>query len=177
MATKVADKWEVRPVSRPTPIRVRKLGHLVYEVSDVERSKKFWTEIMGFKVSDVNAKGMVFLRCASDHHGIGLKPGKGDRRPAEGLMVEHLALEVANIGALFEAREFLKENGVPIIFEGRKGAGCNYSVYCLDPDGFQFELYTNIDQVDESGRTRPPSQFRPANSLEEAVENPLPLRW
>lgn len=167
------------PDRRTSPIHVRKFGHLVYEVSDIERSVKFWTEVMNFKVSDVNEKGMVFLRYGSDHHGIGLKPGKTAARPkpSDGLMVEHLAMEVANIDALFEAREYLREHNVPIVFQGRKGAGCNYSVYFNDPDGYQFELYTNIDQVDESGRTRPASQFRPAKSLEEAVANPLPLRW
>jgi catechol 2,3-dioxygenase-like lactoylglutathione lyase family enzyme len=167
------------PQRRSSPIHVRKFGHLVYEVSDIERSVKFWTEVMNFKVSDVNEKGMVFLRYGSDHHGIGLKPGESDHRakPADGLIIDHLAMEVANVDALFEAREYLRERGVPIVFEGRKGPGGNYSINFLDPDGHEFELYTDIDQIDESGRTRPPSQFRRAKSLEEAVANPLPLRW
>lgn len=162
-----------------TPIKVRKLGHLVYEVSDVERSRRFWTEIMGFTVSDVNEKGMVFLRCAADHHAIGLKPVKKARRPApdQGLAVEHLALEVESLEALFEARAFLRAHGIPIDFEGRKGPGCNYSVYCTDPDGYQFELYCDMDQIDERGTTRPASHYRPARSLEEAVANPVPPTW
>lgn len=49
-----------------TPIKVKKIGHVVFNVSDVERSTRFWTEIMGFKVSDVNERGMVFLRNALD---------------------------------------------------------------------------------------------------------------
>jgi hypothetical protein len=63
------------------------------------------------------------------------------------------------------------------VFEGRKGAGCNYAVNFEDPDGYQFELYTDMDQIDESGKTRPAEQFRPAPSLEDAVAQPLPLRW
>src|SRR5512134_228477 len=55
-----------------TPVRIRKLGHVVYSVSDLERSMKFWTEIMGFKFSDRNEHGMVFFRNASDHHTIAL---------------------------------------------------------------------------------------------------------
>ncbi len=159
-----------------TPIKVKKLGHLVYEVSDVERTRRFWTDVMGFTVSDVNDKGMVFLRTNSDHHAIGLKPGKAPRRPAptDGLMVEHLAMEVEDIETLVAARDYLRALGVPIVFEGRKGAGCAYSVYFSDPDGYQFELYCGIDQIDESGRTRPASDFRPAVTLEEAIANPLP---
>jgi catechol 2,3-dioxygenase-like lactoylglutathione lyase family enzyme len=92
---------------RTTPIHVRKFGHLVYEVSDVERSVKFWTDVMGFRVSDRNTHGMVFLRFGADHHGIGLKPGKKPHRPQpeDGNAIEHLAMEVANIDALFEARD------------------------------------------------------------------------
>lgn len=160
-----------------TPIRVKKLGHLVYEVSDIERSRKFWTEIMGFKFSDTNEYGMVFLRSNSDHHGIGLKPGKAKARPERGLQVEHLALEVENVAALIEARDYLRQRGVEIIWEGRKGAGCNIGVTFLDPDGYAFELYCNMDQIDDSGRTRPASQFRRADTVEEAAANPLPERW
>jgi len=89
-----------------SPINVKKLGHLVYEVSDVERSAKFWTEVMGFQVSEANEIGMVFLRCGSDHHAIGLKPSKHPRRPAasEGLKIEHLAFEVGSIDVLVKAR-------------------------------------------------------------------------
>ncbi len=45
-----------------SPINVKKIGHLVYEVSDVDRTVKFWTEMLGFKISDRNEFGMVFLR-------------------------------------------------------------------------------------------------------------------
>jgi len=169
----VADK--ARP--SPSPIKVKKLGHLVYEVSDVERSRKFWTEVMGFVVSDTNEHGMVFLRTNSDHHGIGLKPSKAKERPERGLQVEHLALEVEDVAALLEAREYLRQQGVEVVWEGRKGAGCNIGVTFLDPDGYQFELYCDMDQVDQSGRTRPADQFRRADSVEEAIAKPLPKRW
>ena len=62
-------------------IKVNKLGHMVYEVSDIERTVKFWTEVMGFEETDRNEHGMVFFRCGADHHAIGLKPGKKKRRP------------------------------------------------------------------------------------------------
>jgi catechol 2,3-dioxygenase-like lactoylglutathione lyase family enzyme len=90
-----------------SPIKVNKLGHLVYEVSDMERSVKFWTEVMGFHETDRNDIGMVFLRCGADHHAIGLKPGTAPRRgeSKEALQVEHLALEVADIDMLLKARD------------------------------------------------------------------------
>lgn len=162
-----------------TPIKVNRLGHLVYEVSDIERSVRFWTEIMGFEESDRNEIGMVFFRCGADHHAIGLKPGKGGRRPDPGerLRIEHLALEVDNADILFKAREFLKQNNIPVVFEGRKGAGSNTALHFLDPDGYEFEIYCNMDQIDETGRSRPAEQYHRVQSLEDAVANPLPETW
>jgi catechol 2,3-dioxygenase-like lactoylglutathione lyase family enzyme len=135
---------------------------------------------MGFHETDRNAHGMVFFRCARDHHAIGLKPGKDKTRRPEakaGLNVEHLAMEVDNTDILLAARDFLKANNIPIVFEGRKGAGCNIGINFLDPDGYEFEIYCQIDQIDESGRLRPKEQFRRAGNLEEAIANPVPKTW
>lgn len=162
-----------------SPIKVNKLGHFVYEVTDVEKTVKFWTEVMGFTETDRNDKGMVFFRCGKDHHAIGLKPGgsKTRRDHAAGLQMEHLALEVDNMEMLFKARDFLKANNIPITFEGRKGAGCNVSINFLDPDGFEFEIYCQMDQVEDDNRLRPAEQFRKAGSLDEARDNPVPEKW
>jgi catechol 2,3-dioxygenase len=160
-------------------IKVNKLGHMVYEVSDIERSVKFWTEVMGFEETDRNEIGMVFFRCGADHHAIGLKPGKAMRRPGResGMQVEHLAMEVDNVDVLLKARDFMRENNIPIVFEGRKGAGCNIGINFKDPDGYEFEIYCQMDQIDESGRLRPKELFRRAKSLEEAIENPVSETW
>jgi catechol 2,3-dioxygenase-like lactoylglutathione lyase family enzyme len=162
-----------------SPIEVKKLGHLVYQVRDLDRSVKFWTEVMGFRETERNSIGMVFLRCGSDHHAIGLVPKPDLDRPPHGagLHIEHLAMEVASLDVLVKAREFLLQNKIPIRFEGRKGAGCNYSINFLDPDGYEFEIYCNMDQIDESGKLRPKEQFLPKNSLAEAIANPVPARW
>ncbi|MPZ32658.1 MAG: hypothetical protein GEV13_16960 [Rhodospirillales bacterium] len=50
------------------PFAVQKLGHVVVNVSDLEASRRFYTEVLGFKVSDIYPGnmmpgGMVFLRC------------------------------------------------------------------------------------------------------------------
>lgn len=161
-----------------SPIKVNKLGHLVYEVSDVEKTAKFWSEVMGFEETDRNEIGMVFFRCGADHHAIGLKPGKAKSRPQgdEALKMEHLALEVDNIDVLFKARDYLEENGIPVVFQGRKGAGGNAALHFCDPDGYEFELYCDMDQVDKDGHLRPADQFHRVSSLEEARDNPLPAK-
>jgi catechol-2,3-dioxygenase len=163
-----------------SPIKVNKLGHFVYEVSDVERTVKFWTEVMGFKETDRNEHGMVFFRCGKDHHAIGLKPApkKQPKRDLKaGLQMEHLAMEVDNVDVLVRAKEYFTKNNIPIVFEGRKGAGCNISINFLDPDGFEFEIYCEMDQIGEDGRLRPSSLFKRRNPLEEAIKDPVPKKW
>ncbi len=162
-----------------SPVKVNKLGHMVYEVTDVARTAKFWSEVMGFEETDRNAKGMVFFRCGPDHHAIGLKPSKAKSRPKTGdaLKVEHLALEVDCPDTLFKTRDYLEQNGIPVVFEGRKGAGGNMALHFCDPDGFEFELYCGMDQISSDGKLRPEEQFHRVNSLEDAVENPLPEKW
>lgn len=164
------------PAAPTTPIKVQKLGHVVYRVSDVERSTRFWTELMGFQVSDRNEFGMVFLRHGADHHSIALAPCKEvielPRRDQLGF--DHFAMEVASVRDLFAIRDFLRAQGVTILFDGRRGPGCNPGVEFLDPDGYMLELYAAMDQIGEDGRSRPPEEWRRANSLEEAVANPVP---
>ena len=162
-----------------TPIKVRKLGHLVYEVSDIERSTEFWTQIMGFTVSDRNEIGMVFLAADTDHHAIALMPSRNAARPPAdaGLQFNHLAMEVDDFETLFRAREFLIKHGISVAFEGRRGPGGNAGLEFTDPDGFMFELYCKMDQVGQDGHWRPVEQFDRAASLEDAQARPLPESW
>ena len=150
-----------------SPIKVNKLGHFVYEVSDVERTVKFWKEVMGLVETDRNRHGMVFFRCGADHHAIGLKPMRKGKTPQRdmktGLQMEHLAFEIADQAMLIKAKAYMLENKIPIVFEGRKGAGCNISINFLDPDGYEFEIYCEMDQIGADGRLRPAEQFRPTD--------------
>ena len=160
-----------------TPIKGKKLGHVVYEVSDVERSTQFWTEIMGFHVSDRNENGMVFLHCAGDHHTIALVPSPGKQKPARTdpatLQIHHWAMEVDSMETLLKAREFLQARGIEIAYEGRRGAGGNPGIEFKDPDGYIVEIYYGMDQITELGKSRPAAQWKRAHTLEEAIENPL----
>ena len=75
------------------------------------------------------------------------------------------------------AKAYFIANQIPITFEGRKGAGCNTSINFLDPDGFEFEIYCEMDQVGPDNRLRPASLYRPADPLEEAIANPVVKDW
>ena len=40
-----------------SPIKVNKLGHFVYEVTDMERTVRFWTDVMGFEETFILGPG------------------------------------------------------------------------------------------------------------------------
>jgi len=158
-----------------SPVKVKKIGHVVFKARDIEASTKFWTDVMGFKISDRNEIGMVFFRTASDHHTIALAPAKGSSGDGsqDSPGFDHCAMEVGNVAELFKIRDHLKKHGVKIVFEGRRGAGCNVGVEFLDPDGNMIELYASMDQIGWEGESRPREQWRRAKTLEEAVANPV----
>ena len=56
--------------TRPDRVRPRKLGHAVLGSTDYAASTAFFTEGLGFKVSD-RIKGVgAFMRCSTDHHNV-----------------------------------------------------------------------------------------------------------
>lgn len=154
---------------------LRKLGHVVLNVTDLEASVRFYTEVLGLEVSDrypdsMVPGGMIFMRCSADHHGVALVGGAGK---SERGSLNHFAFEVASLDEVFRARAWLRKHGVPIHFEGRRRAGCQIAVEFQDPDGNNLEIYWNIDQIGTEGHVRPASEWRPARTLEEAVANPV----
>ena len=159
------------------PFAVRKIGHVVLKVRDVARSAAFYTDVLGFRVSDVYPEsmmpgGMVFLRCNADHHGVALVGGLGEA--VDNVELDHMAFEVATLEEVLRARDHLEEHGVKIDFHGRRRAGCQIAVEFRDPDNHRLEIYWGLDQIVSPGQIRPPGEWREAQSLEDAIANPPP---
>ena len=156
--------------------KVRRLGHVVIMVSDLERSMKFYVEMLGFKVSDVYPEemqpgGFAFLRCGTDHHSIALVgAGPGGAKHQE---LHHIAFEVGTADEVFRVRDRLREFNVPITFDGRRRAGCQIAVEFLDPDGHCLEIYWGLDQIGTDGRVRPAGEWKGVRGLEAACADPV----
>ena len=115
----------VRSLKRPhgLPFRIGRLGHVVINVHDVERSARFYSEVLGFQISDVYPEemvpgGMVFLRFNPDHHGIELVGSM--KAEAANVELNHIAFEVATLDEVIRARDHLRRHGVKIDFAGRR---------------------------------------------------------
>ena len=159
----------------PLPFQLRKIGHVVLNVTDLEAALRFYTEVLGLEVSDrypdsMVPGGMIFLRCNPDHHGVALV---GGAKKPDASSLNHFAFEVGSVDEVFRARAWLAKHGIPLVFEGRRRAGCQIAVKFRDPDGNNLEIYWNIDQVGTNASARPASEWRQARSLEDAVANPV----
>jgi len=55
---------------RPDRVRPRKLGHAVIGSTDYRATTSFFTDGLGFKVSDRIAGVGAFMRCSTDHHNV-----------------------------------------------------------------------------------------------------------
>ena len=159
----------------PLPFHLRKIGHVVLNVTDLEAALRFYTEVLGLEVSDrypdtMVPGGMIFLRCNPDHHGVALV---GGAKKLDTSSLNHFAFEVGSLDEVFRARAWLAKHGIPLVFEGRRRAGCQIAVEFRDPDGNNLEIYWNIDQVGTNAAARPASEWRQARSLEDAVANPV----
>ena len=122
-------------------IKPRGVVHFSIPVSDLEASKKFYTELLGLTfLRHSPAYGMMFLRAGKDY--IVLCKSETPIRPnAEGARRVHhaFAIEPDTYGA---AKEFLLENGVDIIDEENRTGGTfpGRQFYFHDPDRNVIEL-------------------------------------
>lgn len=169
---------ELRTLTRPKgmPFKIGKIGHVVLNVTDLDRSVKFYTQVLGFEISDLYPDsmmpgGMVFMRFNPDHHGVALV-GEMPGRSAN-VELNHMAFEVSSLDEVIRARDHLRKHGVQIDFEGRRRAGVQIAVEFRDPDGHRLEIYWGLDQVGSDGKVRPSHEWKGAKSLADAVADPV----
>ncbi|OGQ77551.1 MAG: hypothetical protein A3F90_11810 [Deltaproteobacteria bacterium RIFCSPLOWO2_12_FULL_60_19] len=127
-------------------IKIKRTGHLVLRVKDLERSKKFFTEVLGFPLVGDNGRGMLFFSPDVDanHHLLAIRQAKeGAAMPdPEQVGMEHVAYELGSFADLQEAYRIFKENNVKlhhVVFHG-----ITKSIYFYDPDGNLLEVYCNV---------------------------------
>jgi catechol-2,3-dioxygenase len=126
-----------------TGIGLKRLQHLVLWVSDVERSVRFYRDVLGFEVTTRYPKA-AFLRIPgtrADHH-LGLFEQTGVPRPDERVArMYHSAWEVGEITDLVRARQRLIDEGALV---GSSDHGVSLSLYAKDPDGLEFEVFWTV---------------------------------
>lgn len=86
-------------------MRYEKLGYTALNVTDVERSRAFYENVVGLQYSGTNEQGHAFLRCSLDHHNIVLCPAQ---RPG----LKRVGVEMQDDAAIDELAAQLKRHDV-----------------------------------------------------------------
>ena len=129
-------------VSRSGPVRPRKLGHVVLGSTNVEASQRFFTEGIGFKVSDTITGLASFLRCSTDHHNLLVQ-----QAPVP--LLHHTSWQVDDVDEIGRAATALlaKDPSRHVWGLGRHHIGSNFFWYLKDPAGNFTEYYADLDCI------------------------------
>jgi catechol 2,3-dioxygenase-like lactoylglutathione lyase family enzyme len=129
-------------------IKIQRLGHVLIAVRDLEVSKRFYMDLLGFKLLEQDPDhGGVFLSIGDYGNTLDLfpstapdasPPSASDGKSMPGLGVKHVAFAVESEVNLKAAYDALVAAGVHIVraldHESQK------SVYFHDPDGNLLEI-------------------------------------
>ena len=144
-------------------MKVKELGHLVLYVRDLERSRHFYRDVLGWREiapeDDLRFPAAAFSSGRTHHELLLIEVGP-DAAPIPGgrrLGLYHFGLKVGETDEeLREARDELIAAGARIV--GATDHGITHSLYIGDPDGNEIELY--IDVQPERWREDPAAMFR-----------------
>jgi catechol 2,3-dioxygenase len=125
-------------------IELKKIGHVLIKVADLERSKAFYTGVLGFVVIEEDPEhGGVFMALKGQSHLLDLsplgRPGAAHTNGVERPGVHHVAFLVEDEAALRQSYFTLKQNGVEIL--RMMDHVSQRSIYFNDPDGNLLEIY------------------------------------
>ncbi|MGB0387884.1 MAG: VOC family protein [Ardenticatenaceae bacterium] len=137
----VAGMEQVDPNYGVRAVQPRKFQHLTLRTPHLEANLEFYTQVLGFRISDWVGENMVWLRCNPDHHGIACS-----RYPRP--MMHHLAFEVVGIGQLVHQAEHLCRHDHTLLYgPGRHGPGANLFIYFHDTEQNIIEFSADMQQI------------------------------
>lgn len=131
------------------PARVVRLGHVVFQTVDFGLMADWYQRVLGIIPTDVQyladgSPSLAFCRLdlgdqPADHHTLVIVGGIEEK-------VEHSAYEVLDLDALGQGQQVMRAQGHRHMWGiGRHLLGSQLFDYWFDPDGFEYEHYTDGD--------------------------------
>ena len=149
-------------------MEIKELGHLVLYVRDLERSRRFYRDVLGWREVSGDAPvpfpAAAFSSGRTHHELLLIEVGPDAAAVPAGRRVGlyHFGLKVGETDdELRDALQRLREAGVPVV--GASDHTVTHSLYIEDPDGNEIELY--IDVQPEVWRDDPMAVFAPIKAL------------
>jgi len=127
-----------------------RLQHVAFRTPAIERMVTFYTDMLGFVVSDrvEDCEGKLracFMRTDHEHHSLAMFASAETR-------LDHLSSETGNVGELAAWADRVAARGVPLHWGiGRHGPGNDLFFMVKDPDDNLIEISAELERCD-SGR-------------------------
>lgn len=148
-------------------MQIKELGHLVLYVRDIERSRNFYRDVLGWKeiTTAFGGRAAVFSSGRTHHELLLIEVGADATPIPAGRRVGlyHFGLKVGETDdELREAVAACQRAGVTVV--GASDHTITHSLYIEDPDGNEIELY--VDVLDpEVWRSNPEAIVAPIKPL------------
>jgi catechol 2,3-dioxygenase-like lactoylglutathione lyase family enzyme len=174
-------RFDVGGVLLDRPFRIRRLGHFGVNVDHVDEGIHFYSDLLGFMISDeINFGARLtdeqraaigpnapttgyFTRYGTDHHAFVLFPRKvlraGNPDEPERITINQITWQVGSLAEVVAGSRFFEDQGIRVRRSGRDTPGSNWHTYPLDPDGHVNELYYGIEQVGWTGYSKPRAMY------------------
>jgi catechol 2,3-dioxygenase len=134
-------------VADDTARRLARLQHVVFATTDIERELAFFTDVLGFTLSDrvVDEQGRLrtaFVRCSDEHHSLAVFAASECR-------LDHHCYEAGDWGLIRDWADHFAGHRIALKWgPGRHGPGNNLFLFIHDPDGNWVEISAELERVD-----------------------------
>ncbi len=146
-------------------MQVKELGHIVLYVQDVERSRRFYRDVLGWnEIVGIPGQMAMFTSGRTHHELLLIEVGENAQPIPQGRRVGmyHFGLKIGESDDdLRTALRELVDAGAHVM--GTADHHVSHSIYITDPDGNEIELY--IDVQPETWREDPKAVMAPTRSL------------
>ena len=146
-------------------MEIKELGHVVLYVSDIQRSRAFYRDVLGFREIFAAPSAAVYSSGRTHHELLLLGVGPDAQPIPQGRRVGmyHFGLKVGDSDdELRAARDAVVAAGATIV--GMTAHLVTHSLFLRDPDGNDIELYVDVPGVD--WKNDPSVMLAPAEPLQ-----------
>lgn len=143
-------------------MKILELGHVVLYVSNLKKSADFYKDTLGFNELARDAHTAVFSSGRTHHELLLIEVGgeaKEMRMPSAGLY--HIGFKIGNSPEDIQDA-FTELTKKSVVFVGAGDHHVTHSLYILDPDNNELELYADVN---DDWKENPLSVMTPVKHL------------